>query len=608
MASKGVHGYIVPTADAHNSEYVRNCDKRRAFISGFTGSAGTAVITDTDARLWTDGRYFLQALEELGPDWTLMKDRLNDTPTVEGWLAKELKSDMRVGYDPSVVSVSLEQSWRQVLEPAGVNLAPLEANLIDEVWDDRPAPPSAPFIHLKPEFTGALASEKIASLRQDMAEKSKTNISIVTALDDVNWMLNIRGKDIDYNPVAIAFLIVTMDTAIICSNVEQVRGGDVAAHFEKEGVVVRPYEELTAVLKEQAQQLKNDGGAKFWVDKRSCNSAVFAIAKQLGTVVVDPPFPVALNKSIKNETEIRGMTRAHVRDGAALVSYLAWLEENMENGPVSAEGTVEGMDEVSVADELERLRSKKEFYQGLSFETISSSGPNGAVIHYAPERGKCRRLNKAEMYLCDSGAQYMDGTTDVTRTVHFGTPSEHEKRCFTRVLQGHIALATAVFPVGTPGHKLDILARLPLYRDGLDYRHGTGHGVGAFLNVHEGPHGIGTSFRTHYKGGFQAGMTTSNEPGYYEDGNFGIRIENVLVAEPCETIHNFGDVKYLRFRNLTMAPLQQKLINLELLSPYEVAWVDTYHKDVRDALLPLLESDGDERAKKFLLRETEPLA
>ena len=301
------------------------------------------------------------------------------------------------------------------------------------------------------------------------------------------------------------------------------------------------------------------------------------------------------------------MTRAHVRDGAALVSYLAWLEENMENGPVSAEGTVEGMDEVSVADELERLRSKKEFYQGLSFETISSSGPNGAVIHYAPERGKCRLLNKAEMYLCDSGAQYMDGTTDVTRTVHFGTPSEHEKRCFTRVLQGHIALATAVFPVGTPGHKLDILARLPLYRDGLDYRHGTGHGVGAFLNVHEGPHGIGTGVRTHYKGGFQAGMTTSNEPGYYEDGNFGIRIENVLVAEPCETIHNFGDVKYLRFRNLTMAPLQQKLINRELLSPDEVAWVDAYHKDVRDALLPLLEGDGDERGKKFLLRETEPL-
>lgn len=605
MAISGVNGYIVPTSDAHNSEYVRNCDKRRAYISGFTGSAGTAVITESSARLWTDGRYFLQASEELGPEWTLMKDRLKGTPTIDAWLSKELEKDMCVGYDPNVVSVSLERSWRKTLESSGITLSPINQNLIDQVWGDlRPAAPTEPFIHLPVEFSGKLAGDKLIDLRRNMGKAAAADVAIVTALDDVAWMLNIRGTDIEYNPVAVAFLLVTQAEAILCTNSDQVEmDGPLGAHFHREGIAVAAYEEFPDVLKRTVAALDVEK-ARIWLDARSCNAAVHGAASECGDVVEDPAFPVALAKAIKNETEIAGMARAHLRDGAALVSYLAWLEWRVGATTDDGEGP---LDEVAVADELMRLRSQNEHYRGLSFETISSSGPNGAIIHYAPKRDNCRALDRDEMYLCDSGAQYMDGTTDVTRTVHHGTPTAHEKRCFTRVLQGHIALASAVFPAGTPGYKLDILARLPLFRDGLDYRHGTGHGVGAFLNVHEGPHGIGSSPRSTYKGGLQAGMTTSNEPGYYEDGKFGIRIENVVVVEPCKTAHKFGGTEYLHFRNLTMAPIQRKLIDADLLSPEEIAWLDEYHRECRDSLLPFLDDRGDDRGRKYLLRETEPV-
>ena len=369
--------------------------------------------------------------------------------------------------------------------------------------------------------------------------------------------------------------------------------------------MVRPYETFNDTIIELSNSIAT-AKPKIWLDRTSCNSAVYATAKAHGKIVDNKiMFPIALRKAIKNPVEINGMKESHIRDGAAIVRYLSWLEEQMKDGNDGAEGI---LDEVAVADKLENLRSEIQHYKGLSFETISSSGPNGAVIHYAPTRGNCRKLSKSEMYLCDSGGQYLDGTTDITRTVHFGIPTQHEIRCFTRVLQGHIALASAVFPIGTPGHKLDILARLPLHQDGLDYRHGTGHGVGCFLNVHEGPHGIGTGVRTHYKDGFQAGMTTSNEPGYYEDGNFGIRIENILICENAPTKFNFGDKKFLKFSNLTMAPLQRKLIDPTLLNSMEINWIDDYHKEVRDKLLPQLQRKEDDKlARQYLLRETEPI-
>ena len=631
MVKYNLHGYIVPTSDAHNSEYVRDVDKRREYISGFTGSAGTAVITLSNARLWTDGRYFLQANEELSEDWKLMKDRQRGTPTVTDWLVKTIKNNDKndfdsksatkyIGYDPNVISISTEESWKSSLENTGIDLAPINDNLIDIVWGtDKPSPPCEPFIYLNIDFTGKSAKDKIFELREDMKNKANgADMSLITALDDVAWLLNIRGSDISYNPVGIAFVVVTMTETIICTNVNQVKD-EVFDHFEREGITVRPYEDFNEVIAELATSIaasrsNNDSNnnekskslPKIWLDRTSCNSAVYATAKAHGKIVDNKiMFPIALRKAIKNPVEINGMKESHIRDGAAIVRYLSWLEEQMKDGNDGAEGI---LDEVAVADKLENLRSEIQHYKGLSFETISSSGPNGAVIHYAPTRGNCRKLSKSEMYLCDSGGQYLDGTTDITRTVHFGIPTQHEIRCFTRVLQGHIALASAVFPIGTPGHKLDILARLPLHQDGLDYRHGTGHGVGCFLNVHEGPHGIGTGVRTHYKDGFQAGMTTSNEPGYYEDGNFGIRIENILICENAPTKFNFGDKKFLKFSNLTMAPLQRKLIDPTLLNSMEINWIDDYHKEVRDKLLPQLQRKEDDKlARQYLLRETEPI-
>lgn len=621
MREHNLQGYIVPTADAHNSEYVRDVDKRREYISGFTGSAGTAVITMSNARLWTDGRYFLQASEELGDGWKLMKDRQQGTPSIPEWLVTTLQGDATathgntnqgntkyVGYDPNVVSISTKQTWQNGFKNAQIDLAPISTNLIDAVWgEDKPKPKNDPFIFLNQEFTGKSAKEKIEELRGDMRKRANgADISLVTALDEIAWLLNIRGSDIAYNPVGIAFVVVTMKETIICTNVDQVRGG-VEEHFAREGIHVRPYEEFSEVLLEVASDLMASGSRKprIWLDENTCNSAVYSLAAKVGTVIRDVPFPIALRKAIKNPVEIRGMRESHIRDGAAVVRYLAWLEEQMKDGNDGAKGL---LNEVVVADKLESIRSRVQYYKGLSFETISSSGPNGAIIHYAPKRENCRKLSKSEMYLCDSGGQYLDGTTDVTRTVHFGDPTEHEIKCFTRVLQGHIALASAIFPAGTPGHKLDLLARLPLHRDGLDYRHGTGHGVGCFLNVHEGPHGIGVGVRSHYKGGFREGMTTSNEPGYYEDGSFGIRIENVLICEEASTKFNFGDTKYLKFSNLTMVPLQRKLIDVTLLSSEEIEWIDDYHKQVRDKLLPCLGcNDEDQVARQYLLRETEPI-
>ena len=613
MVKYNLHGYIVPTSDAHNSEYVRDVDKRREYISGFTGSAGTAVVTLSKARLWTDGRYFLQANEELSEDWALMKDRQKGTPTITDWLVKTIKEEKPnaetkyIGYDPNVVSISTEETWKNSLEKTGVKLAPINDNLIDIVWgEDKPPAPCDPFIFLNIEFTGKSAKEKIEELRYDMKNKAGgAEISLITALDDIAWLLNIRGSDISYNPVGIAFVAVTMTETIICTNIEQCLGQDIQEHFKKERIMVRPYETFNDMIIELSNSIAT-AKPKIWLDRTSCNSAVYATAKAHGKIVDNKiMFPIALRKAIKNPVEINGMKESHIRDGAAIVRYLSWLEEQMKDGNDGAEGI---LDEVAVADKLENLRSEIQHYKGLSFETISSSGPNGAVIHYAPTRGNCRKLSKSEMYLCDSGGQYLDGTTDITRTVHFGIPTQHEIRCFTRVLQGHIALASAVFPIGTPGHKLDILARLPLHQDGLDYRHGTGHGVGCFLNVHEGPHGIGTGVRTHYKDGFQAGMTTSNEPGYYEDGNFGIRIENILICENAPTKFNFGDKKFLKFSNLTMAPLQRKLIDPTLLNSMEINWIDDYHKEVRDKLLPQLQRKEDDKlARQYLLRETEPI-
>eukprot|EP00949_MAST-11_sp_MAST-11-sp1_P001655 g1655.t1 len=528
MAARGVNALIVPSEDAHMSEYVRSCDMRRGFISNFDGSAGTAVITKNQACMWTDGRYFAQAMDQLLPGWELMRMGVKGTPSIEKWLQAALGKDDAVGYDPFVTSMAKrKQLLARLTKDHGPQLVALkQPNLVDEVWKGKEDPPAQHISLLDESYTGRSASEKLACMRTEMA-KAKVDIAVVTALDEVAWLFNIRGSDVNYNPVAIAYAVVGKESASICINPEQV--SSLKRYFDALRVDVVPYDSTLEHVAQAAGQ--TPGGAVVWLDENTCNCAIADAIEP--AKVHKAPLPTAMWKAIKNDVELDGIRACHLRDGAALCAHFAWLEKTVMGGE-------DDVDELGAAAHLKatRQRFSPQLFRGLSFETIAGSGPNGAIIHYAPTEQTSRAITKDDMYLCDSGAQYLDGTTDVTRTMIFGTPTEHHRRCFTRVLQGHIALATVVFPAGTSGYKLDPMARAPLWRDGLDYRHGTGHGVGAFLNVHEGPQGIGSSPRS-YKGGIVPRMTMTNEPGYYEDGAFGIRIENVMIAVEKDTKHRF---------------------------------------------------------------------
>ncbi|KAJ1547723.1 hypothetical protein HK405_005079, partial [Cladochytrium tenue] len=406
-------------------------------------------------------------------------------------------------------------------------------------------------------------------------------------------LLNLRGSDISYNPVFFAYVLVTKSDVYLF--VDERKLEDAAkASLQTVGVKIRPYEcsfeDLTRLVQEAPEN------EKLWVDSRCSLALQDAIGGP--NKIEEARSPVQTAKAIKNATEIQGFRDCHIRDASALCEYFAWLEEELvEKGNKS-------LSEVDAADKLEALRSKLPMFMGLSFDTISSTGANGSVIHYQPERDTCMMIDVNKLYLCDSGAQYLDGTTDVTRTMHFGTPSEFEREAFTRVLKGHIQIDMAVFPRGTTGYVLDCLARAALWKAGLDFRHGTGHGVGSFLNVHEGPQGIGTRIAFNDTA-LEAGMTVSDEPGYYEDGEFGIRIENILVAREVDTKKNFGGRGYLGFEHLTVVPIQTRLVDPSLLTPEERAWLDAYHREVFEKVSPLLAPGS--RALTWLERETRPL-
>eukprot|EP00897_Mesotaenium_endlicherianum_P009270 jgi/Mesen1/8371/ME000468S07807 len=679
-----LHAYLVPSEDAHQSEYVAECDLRREFISGFNGSAGLAVVTVREALLWTDGRYFLQASQQLSaPDWRLM--RVGEDPPPEKWLSQALPKHARVGVDATCVSVDAARRYEDTLARRGQSLTPVAPNLVDQIWAARPPPPPLPAVVHPLRLAGQSPLEKVRSVRERLASEGARAL-VVSALDEVAWLLNLRGADVAFNPVVRAYALVTLDDAIlfvepakvtpegsalamaalpIVDSEEPLRGAlhddvQVAAHLQANGVQVKGYDAIFEHAKVLAQQAGpstspeslagsgaatatatatatpgSEGGvveapggsaggaagvstaeangeeaeasgegraAAVWLDPASASFAIYdALKRHLSAdSLLLQPSPIALAKALKNDVELAGMKEAHVRDGAAMVAFLAWLDREMqqvlgapgyfseEAAPLPLKRKLQEEDgaamggkltEVSVADKLEHLRSQQQSFVGLSFPTISSVGPNAAIIHYRPEAATCAPLRTDLMYLCDSGAQYLDGTTDVTRTMHFGKPAAHEKACYTRVLQGHIKLDTAVFPNGTTGHVLDILARLPLWSDGLDYRHGTGHGVGSYLNVHE-------------------------EPGYYEDGAFGLRIENVMVVKEATSLpHNFCGKGFLCFEPITWVPLQAKLIDIPSMSPEEIAWVDRYHASCTAKLSPLL--TGYEL--EWLLKATAPL-
>lgn len=578
MLEHKVDVYIVPSEDSHQSEYIAPCDARREYISGFSGSAGTAVITLEKAALATDGRYFNQASKQLDSNWLLLKQGLEDVPTWQEWTAEQAEGGKTVGVDPSVITAADAKKLTKSFKKSRANLVGVETNLVDSIWSDRPSRPTEPVKVLSVDYAGKDYKEKLSELRKEL-DKKKTAGMVISMLDEIAWLFNLRGNDIPYNPVFFSYAAVTHDSATLYVDSAKL-GQEVIDHLQGT-VAIKPYNALFSDLKTislQAQQVPLTNGVDHMKPKHDkilvSNKASWALSLGLGGEdrVEEIRSPIADAKAIKNPVELEGMRQCHIRDGAALIEFFAWLEDQL-----IAKGVK--LDEVQAADKLEQIRSKGEHFVGLSFDTISSTGPNAAVIHYKPEPGNCSTLDPQAIYLCDSGAQYLDGTTDTTRTLHFGQPTDMEIKAYTLVLKGVIALDRAVFPKGTTGFAIDILARQALWREGLDYRHGTGHGVGSYLNVHEGPIGIGTR-ASYSEVSLSIGNVLSDEPGYYEDGNFGIRIENMIMAREAQTTHKFGEKPWLGFECVTRVPMCRKLINTNLLSKEEVDWLNTYHKDV----------------------------
>ncbi|KAL5121782.1 hypothetical protein ACEQ8H_000469 [Pleosporales sp. CAS-2024a] len=597
MKARNVHVYMVPSEDSHQSEYIAPCDARREYISGFTGSAGYAVITHDRAALATDGRYFNQAEKQLDANWELLKQGIQDVPTIQEWTADHVAAGQVVGVDPRVVTAADARKLADKLGKKGAEYKAVDENLVDLVWAaERPSRPMEKVIVQPIDYAGKPFDQKIEDLRKEL-DKKKSLGFVVSMLDEIAWLFNLRGNDIPYNPVFFSYAVIT--PTLVTLYVDQSK---LPAHVKLhlgDKVTIRPYDaifdDITALSKESFAAA--DAAApptKFLTSNR----ASWALNQALGghDKVDEIRSPIGDAKAVKNEVELEGMRQCHIRDGAAISEYFAWLEDQLLNQKAT-------IDEVDGADKLHAIRKKHDKFMGLSFDTISSTGPNGAVIHYKPEKGACSVIDPSAIYLCDSGAQYHDGTTDTTRTLHFTKPTDMERKAYTLVLKGNIALERVKFPKGTTGFALDSIARQFLWAEGLDYRHGTGHGVGSFLNVHEGPIGIGT--RVQYSEvALAVGNVISDEPGYYEDGKFGIRVENVIMVKEVETKHKFGDKPYLGFEHVTMTPHCRNLVDMSLLTDDEKKFLNDYHKEVFDKTSKFFENDS--LTMDWLKRETAP--
>lgn len=512
-----------------------------------------------------------------------MKAGLSETPTMPEFLEKEVVQGGRVGIDPFVHSVENVKSIREAVEKAGGSLVSVEQNPVDLIWHTRPAEPEGRVRSHDVKFAGRSVAEKLEWLRGEMEKKGVAYV-LFSMLDEVCWVFNVRGEDIPHSPVVVSYALVSMDVAKFYVDVQKL-GKGVAEHLLAEGVDVVAYERVVDDLKEST--------GRVWLDPSTTS---LALSEAVAGDTLRQTTPVQIAKACKNEAELAGMKEAHLRDGVALSSFLCWLEDYVKDGGV--------LSEAEASARLEEFRALQEGFLMTSFETIAGAGSNGAIIHYSPHESTSGNVNDKEVFLLDSGGQYDNGTTDVTRTMHLGgTATDHEKECYTRVLQGHIAIDTAIFPENTTGLMLDALARIPLWSIGLDYRHGTGHGVGAGLNVHEGPQSISSRVSSN-KVGLKPGMIVSNEPGYYEEGSFGIRIENLAVIVRKDTPHKFGDKTFLGFERLTYVSMDKSMINPALLSLFEIEWLDDYHEDVWQKLSPRMEEG---RYKDWLWEKTRPL-
>jgi len=570
LARDRLTGFVVPLTDEHMSEYVGAYAQRLAWLTGFQGSAGSAVVLPEEAAIFTDGRYTLQVREQVdGSHWQYQG--IPQT-SVAAWLGEHAPEGGRIGYDPWLHTRRWVEDATAALKAKGAKLVAVDTNPVDAIWPDRPAPGKARVEPHDDAYAGQSSADKRAAIA-DWLKARGADAVVLSALDSIAWAFNIRGRDVERTPVALAFALVNddaaadlyVDPAKVDADLKIHLGDDVFIHDRAD------FDKHLGMLGDQTVV----------VDPARAVAAIFNRLDDAGATILPLRDPTVLPKATKNGTEIAGHRAAQARDGAALSRFLHWL---------SVEGPKGGQTEMSAADRLHAFRAEGGLLVDLSFDTIAGSGPNGAVVHYRAEEKTNRPVETGTLLLVDSGGQYRDGTTDVTRTVAIGTPTDEMRRNFTLVLKGHIALATATFPKGTRGGQLDVLARQFLWAHGLDYAHGTGHGVGSFLSVHEGPQRIATS--TEGDEPLAAGMIVSNEPGYYKTGEYGIRIENLVLVEPRAIAG--AEREMLGFETLTLAPIDRALIDLPLLTAAERTWLDAYHARVLDVIGPQL--DGAARA------------
>lgn len=577
MKKKKLDAFIIPSNDPHMSEYTPAHWQCRQWISGFNGSAGTAVVTLEKAALWTDSRYFLAAGQQLeGTPFTLMKDGLSDTPSIGTWLAETLSENAKAGIDGSLCTPAMLKMLESELSPRGIS-AELCEDPFNEVWNNRPELPTDK-IEVHPlKYAGESAADKIHRLL-GKARENGCDAMLLTALDEIAWTLNLRGNDVECNPVFVSYLLLSDRQNVLFVNPAKV-SDEVREHLSLSGVETMPY---TAV----ADAVKNLHACRTMISNKA-NCAIKSLFND-GECVIMPSIAEEM-KAVKNSAEIAGFHSAMLRDGVAMVTFLSRLKSEVKKG----------ITEMGVDRLLTSLRAEQELYRGLSFATIAAYDAHGAIVHYEADEHSDVKLEPHGFILIDSGAQYSDGTTDITRTISLGNPTEEEKKIYTLVLKGHIALSECVFPDGASGTQIDCAARYAMWQHFLNYGHGTGHGVGSYLNVHEGPHQIRMNYMP---APLRAGMTVTDEPGIYCEGKFGVRTENTLLIVPAGE-SQFG--KFLKFEPLTLCPIDTAPIDLGLMTDKELQWLNDYHETVRLRLTPLIK---DGAVKEWLADVTKPIS